>query len=106
MASRVALVTGGTRGIGLAIAEGVLRAGGHAVINGRSTTEEAERLVERYGAKRVAIELADVSVPSEAEALVHTAAERFGRLDMLVHSAGGPAPGKITDISPEGWMEA
>lgn len=102
---KVALITGGTRGIGLAIAEAVLVRGGRAVINGRSATPEAEALVERH-ADRVAIEVADVSEPDAATGLVAAAAARFGRLDMLVHSAGGPAPGKVLDIGPDDWMRA
>jgi len=103
---KLALITGGARGIGLAIARAVLERGGLAVVNGRESTEDAEALRTQFGEERVAIELADVSVPGQATQLVERAATRFGRVDMVVHSAGGPAPGKVLDISPEAWMQA
>jgi NAD(P)-dependent dehydrogenase (short-subunit alcohol dehydrogenase family) len=101
-----ALITGGTRGIGLGIARAVLERGGNVVLNGRENTSEADTLSERYGADRIAVELADVSVPIEAENLVGRAASRFDRLDMLVHSAGGPAPGTVLAIAAEDWVKA
>jgi NAD(P)-dependent dehydrogenase (short-subunit alcohol dehydrogenase family) len=106
IAGKVAVVTGGTRGIGLAIARHVLEEGGSVVVNGRATTEEAEALARDHGAGRVAVELADVARPEAAAALVGAAVARFGRLDMLVHSAGGPAPGTVLALTPEAWMEA
>jgi NAD(P)-dependent dehydrogenase (short-subunit alcohol dehydrogenase family) len=76
------------------------------VLNGRATTDEALALANTFGAERVAIELADVSLPEQATALIDRSAARFGRVDMLVHSAGGPAPGTVMDLTTERWMEA
>lgn len=104
--SKLAVITGGTRGIGLAIARHLLEAGSNVVVNGRNATEEAAAMQAKYGKDRVAIDLGDVSVPVEATALVERAAKRFGRLDILVHSAGGPVPGKILDLTPETWANA
>ena len=106
IADKVAVITGGTRGIGLGIARHVLDAGGKVVVNGRSATEEASALLNEYGADHVTVDLCDVSVPTHAAGLVERAAKRFGRLDILVHSAGGPAPGKIIDLTPEAWADA
>jgi NAD(P)-dependent dehydrogenase (short-subunit alcohol dehydrogenase family) len=103
---KLAVITGGTRGIGLAIGEAILAAGGNVVLNGRSATDEASALAQKYGPARVSVELADVSKPAEATALIETSAKRFGRLDVLVHSAGGPAPGKVPDLTTEAWMSA
>ena len=103
---KTALITGGTRGIGLAIAEALLEAGARVVVNGRSETDEARALVERFGKERASIVTGDVAVPQEASALVADAAELFGGLDILVHSAGGPAPGTILDLTPEAWQSA
>jgi 3-oxoacyl-[acyl-carrier protein] reductase len=105
IAGKLALITGGTRGIGLGVARAVLERGGHVVINGRQSTPEAEELRGRFGSERVGIELADVSAPEQAIGLVDRAFSGFGRIDMLVHSAGGPAPGKILDLSPADWMQ-
>lgn len=106
IADKSALITGGTRGIGLGIAKAVLEQGGKVVLNGREGTSGADALAEQYGDNRVAIELADVSVPEQATQLVDRAAAKFGRLDMLVHSAGGPVPGTIMDLATEDWMKA
>jgi NAD(P)-dependent dehydrogenase (short-subunit alcohol dehydrogenase family) len=106
IASKLAVITGGTRGIGLGIAQHLLEAGGNVVVNGRTATEEASALLTRYGADRVAVDLCDVSVPTDAAALIERAAKRFGRVDILVHAAGGPVPGKILDLTPEAWTNA
>jgi NAD(P)-dependent dehydrogenase (short-subunit alcohol dehydrogenase family) len=103
---KLAVITGGTRGIGLAIADALLQAGGKVVINGRSSTAEAQELVDRFGPDRVCVEIGDVSAPQEATALVQRSVERFGRLDILVHAAGGPAPGKVTDLTDSAWLSA
>ena len=105
VAEKVALVTGGTRGIGLALCRLLLANGSKVVMNGRTVTDEASALVNEFGKDRVACICADVSVPSEAARLVDSAAELFGRLDILVHSAGGPAPGKAIDLDTETWMK-
>nr|CAD6596163.1 SDR family oxidoreductase [arsenite-oxidising bacterium NT-25]CAD6617433.1 SDR family oxidoreductase [Rhizobium sp. Khangiran2] len=102
----VAVVTGGTRGIGLAIARLILQNGGKALINGREETPEAGALRAEFGDDRVVFLEADVSVPEQAQDLIARAGLAFGRLDMLIHAAGGPAPGKITDLATESWMQA
>ncbi len=103
---KLAVITGGTRGIGLAIAEALLATGANVVLNGRSETRESAALVSRFGSERTVVDLGDVSDPTFAKALIERAIARFGRLDILTHSAGGPVPGKITEISPETWMIA
>ncbi len=105
VAGKLAVITGGTRGIGLAIGKALLAKGGDVVLNGRHATEEASALVEANPG-RVTVELADVSEPESARRLIEDAGARHGRLDILVHAAGGPAPGKMTDISTEAWMDA
>jgi 3-oxoacyl-[acyl-carrier protein] reductase len=103
---KAALITGGTRGIGLALARDLLRAGANVLVNGRSTTPEADELVRDYGEARVAFGEGDVARSGVAAGLVKDVEGRWGRLDILVHSAGGPAPGKITDLTPEAWSAA
>ena len=103
---KLAVITGGTRGIGLALAGLILSHGGKVAINGRNSTPESEALLTEYGPKRVVILPADVSQPELATELIEQAAARFGRLDILVHAAGGPAPGTAMDLTAEAWMEA
>lgn len=95
---RVALVTGGSRGIGLAIAHRIVAEGGRVVITGRSA-DTLEEAVAGLGPDRA------LGVPGKADDAVHRAAavgqaiDRFGRLDHLVNNAGiNPAWGPLGRI--------
>jgi 2,3-dihydroxy-2,3-dihydro-p-cumate dehydrogenase len=86
----VAVVTGGARGIGLAITTRLLDEGAQVVVAGRDDQEVDDgrtRLGDRCG-QFVGFS-GDLSVPGVAEALVALAVERFGRIDVLVNNAGG-----------------
>jgi len=96
LSGRVALVTGGGRGVGRGIAERFLAAGADVVICGRS---EPETLPEANG-RRPVFHAADVRDPERAEALVRAVAERFGRLDALVNNAGGSPAAPAATASP------
>ncbi|HEY6633747.1 MAG TPA: SDR family oxidoreductase [Rhizobiaceae bacterium] len=106
IAGKLAVITGGTRGIGLGIARHLLEAGAKVVLNGRNATEEADALEAQHGKDRVAIDLGDISVPAQAAGLIERAARQSGRVDILVHAAGGPVPGRIVDLTPEAWAAA
>jgi 3-oxoacyl-[acyl-carrier protein] reductase len=88
--ARIALVTGGSRGIGRAVAER-LAAEGYAVVVHASTAENAEPaakdLAERYGVPTLAV-AGDVSDAAAVKAIIRQVFERFRRLDALVISAG------------------
>jgi 3-hydroxybutyrate dehydrogenase len=85
----VAAVTGGTRGIGLAIAEAYLREGASVCINGRSAERGAEIAAQLGSPDRVEFVAADVTDRDDVERFVDRTVERFGRLDVLVNNAGG-----------------
>jgi NAD(P)-dependent dehydrogenase (short-subunit alcohol dehydrogenase family) len=88
---RVAIVTGASRGIGLACAESLLRAG--ATVVGCSLDVHVEAPVsDRYRHRTV-----DVAVPAEVEALIEATAAEFGRLDILVNNAGSHPPTQAID---------
>jgi 3-oxoacyl-[acyl-carrier protein] reductase len=90
LAPRTALVTGGSRGIGLAAAQLLARAGARVAINYRKDETAARRAVETIrasGGEAVALK-ADVSRLEEARKLVEDAAAAWGRLDILVSNAG------------------
>src|SRR3954454_19360466 len=80
-----AIITGGTRGIGAAIAAGLLKRGVRVLVNGRGRDEEVEtNLAEFARLGEVELLAGDASDPAVATALVARAGERFGRLDYVV----------------------
>jgi 3-oxoacyl-[acyl-carrier protein] reductase len=98
---KVALVTGGSRGIGAAVAKRLAQEGAHVAISYTSSPEKAEVVVkelEREGAKAASFN-ADQEIPSQVEELVNGVVKRFGRLDILVNNAGVFVGGAINDTS-------
>jgi NAD(P)-dependent dehydrogenase (short-subunit alcohol dehydrogenase family) len=99
-----ALVTGGGRGIGRAVAIELARRGWRVAVAARTSAEIAEtvRIIEAGGGRGLAI-VADVSCPAEVRELVRQA-EALGSLDLLVNNAGMPGPiGPVWQIDPESW---
>jgi NAD(P)-dependent dehydrogenase (short-subunit alcohol dehydrogenase family) len=96
---RAALVTGGSSGIGLAIAR-MLADEGHALTLVSRTAAKIEAAAAEIGALAVA---ADVSQEEGAERAVALHRERHGRLDLLVNSAGVGVGGRIEDLSTKHW---
>src|SRR4051794_10927546 len=106
---RMALVCGGSSGLGRAIAEGLAREGARVALNGRDEAKlagAAEEIERAHGAGRAVGLAADVGVREEAEALVRRAAEWAGRLDILVCNAGGPPAGPFDAHDAEAWSSA
>jgi NAD(P)-dependent dehydrogenase (short-subunit alcohol dehydrogenase family) len=100
-----AVVTGGTRGIGAAIAIDLARQGCDVVVNGRYDDEAAAAIKQAVAAagRRCIMVIADVARPDEVERLVREAESQLGGIDVLVHSAGGASLGTIDQCSPEQW---
>jgi len=99
----VAIVTGSSKGIGLAIARGLLARGDRVVINGRKQ-DELERAARDLGsADRVLAVRADVRQPKDAARLVDEAVARFGGLDVLVNNAGIGKFANVADMSLDDW---
>jgi NAD(P)-dependent dehydrogenase (short-subunit alcohol dehydrogenase family) len=104
---KVALVTGGTMGIGAAIATELARLGADIAIAARHLGDEARQTqaaIEAAG-RRCRPIVADFLLPEDCQRAVRSTAEHFGRLDVLIHNAGGPSWGKIEDITPQQWHD-
>ncbi len=97
---RTALVTGASRGIGLAIAQRLVGAGANVVISSRREENLAEALATFRDPSKVVTLKAHVGSRADADRLVATSIERFGSLDVLVNNAGtNPYYGPLVDIS-------
>jgi NAD(P)-dependent dehydrogenase (short-subunit alcohol dehydrogenase family) len=105
LAGKVAIVTGGSEGIGAAIAKGLAAAGATVAIVNRSHPERAAYVVAAIGAAggKAAAVAADCSQVREIEAAVGMIAERFGGIDILVNNAGIFHPVPIEETSEEVW---
>ena len=109
-AGKSAVVTGGSRGIGRAVAEQLLAAGADVVISGRSDdalrdAADALAVVARTnGGARLETAQADVRRPGDASRLIETAVERFGGLDILVNNAGVGHFAPVADQAIDDWL--
>jgi 3-hydroxybutyrate dehydrogenase len=86
---RVAVITGGTRGIGRAIAEAFVRDGASVVINGRDLAKGQRAVDEMAAGDRVHFVSGDACIKEDCEGLIDATVARYGRLDILVNNAGG-----------------
>jgi len=96
LSGRVAIVTGGTRGVGRGISARLLAAGAEVVVCGRS---EPEALPEADG-RRALFVAADVREAGDVDRVASLASERFGRIDVLVNNAGGAPAAESATVSP------
>jgi 3-hydroxybutyrate dehydrogenase len=97
---KVALVTGSTSGIGLAIATALSRAGAKLMINGFGDAADIARECEKLGAVH---DRADLSDPSAIEQMVARCADELGSIDILVNNAGIQHVAPIEDFPPDKW---
>ena len=103
---KVALVTGGSGGIGEAIVCALAEEGASVGINYIRSKKSAEQVCERIrnknGVRAIALK-ADVSVPAEVQDMVDTMLSEFGRIDILVNNAGVVSRRRLLDTSLEEW---
>jgi len=97
--SKVWLVTGSSRGLGLEIAKAVL-AGGDRLLAAARSPAQLHALVEKYG-DRVRAAALDVTNPAAARAAVELARSAFGRLDVVVNNAGYANVNSIEDVAED-----
>jgi len=102
---RVVLVTGGSKGLGLAMARGFAEAGADVVISSRHQDELDRALVEitdGLDVKGLAIE-SDMTIREDVKRLAETAVSEMGRVDVLINNAGSNVPEQIDSITDENW---
>lgn len=105
--NKVCLITGGTMGLGAAIAIDLAGRGSDIAVAARNLGKPAEEVkakITALGRRCLLIEADFARAQDCAKAVERTVAE-LGRLDVLVHNAGGPSPGNIDDVTPEQWRE-
>ncbi len=103
---RVALVTGGSRGLGETMAEGLAEAGANVAITSRNLDEcqaVADRIADATSKEVLALQ-ADVSKPDQVNNMAATVLDRFGQIDILVNNAGVNNRDSTLDLSPENWQ--
>ena len=104
---RVACITGGTRGIGRAIAEAFVREGANVVITGRSVDKGKQALDEMQAGDAAHFVAGDVKDRAACEAAIEATVERYGRIDILVPNAGGSADqAPVVDMTDEAMQDA
>ena len=107
LVGKVALITGGSRGIGRAIAGELARRGADLLLVAR-TTADLELAVREIGAetgRRVAVSAADLRRPEGVAAAVQALDDAFGRLDILVNNAGATRPGDFLELGDDAWED-
>jgi NAD(P)-dependent dehydrogenase (short-subunit alcohol dehydrogenase family) len=103
VSGKTALVTGGSRGIGLMIARGLVQAGANVIVSSRKQADieaAAAELAELGSCEAI---VGDISTPDGAGELARATRERFPSLDILVNNAGATWGEPIEQFSPHGW---
>ena len=107
LAGHVAIVTGGSKGLGAAIAAGLASAGATIVIASRDQSEGkviADEIAADFGTPAMAIG-ADVTKPVDVKAMIDQTMQSFGRIDILINSAGINIRGSIEDVTYEQFQQ-
>ena len=107
MTGKVAIVTGGSKGLGLAMAAGLASAGADVAVVSRNEAEAnaaASQLAKDFGRKAIGL-AADVSVPAQVEAMTARVLTEFQKVDVLVNNAGVNIRGPIESLSYEQFQQ-
>lgn len=107
LTGRAALITGGSKGIGKAVARGLAEAGADVVITSRHE-EELQQAAEEIGrglARRVVYRVADMADRAATDELAQWAQSTLGRIDILINNAGNNRPQNLVDTTDDLWDE-
>lgn len=109
VSGRAYVLTGATRGLGRATAEALVADGAHVLVSGRrqNSVDDAVATLEAIGGAGAALgEVADNGDPDAASRLVARAKDRWGRLDGILISVGGPPGGRVTAMTDRQWLDS
>ena len=107
LSKRVAVITGGTRGIGRGIAEAFLAQGAAVVVSGKSEDKGKQALAEMGAGDRAEFVACDVRDQKQVERLIDATVERYGSVDILVNNAGGTDGWALVhELSDNAWNNA
>ncbi|MEW6297094.1 MAG: SDR family oxidoreductase [Thermodesulfobacteriota bacterium] len=107
LADKVAIVTGGSKGIGRATALGFIEEGAAVLVcaRGKDALEETVRLAGEKNEGRIVGMQADLTKGEDISGVVARCIETFGRVDILVNNAGSARPGDFLTLPDEAWLE-
>jgi len=106
LSNKIAVITGASQGIGLAVARALAREGAHVVLcarNGERVAAAAESIAAEYGVQALGVAV-DVTAPADIERLVRQVEERFGGADILIDNAGAGSEETIMEAPDERWQ--
>jgi 3-oxoacyl-[acyl-carrier protein] reductase len=101
----VSIVTGGSKGIGLAVARALLARDGQVAISARSDADLRKAAESLAGGERLLTVRADVREPQDAERLVRETAHRFGGVDVLINNAGVGVFANVAEMTIDAWRQ-
>jgi NAD(P)-dependent dehydrogenase (short-subunit alcohol dehydrogenase family) len=107
LTGRAAIITGGSKGLGSAMAEGLASAGANVLLTSRHAEEAAETAAQieaDYGTKAIGM-AADVTDPAQVAAMTERAIAEFGKIDILINNAGINIRGPIDELTLEEFEE-
>lgn len=107
LTGKAAIITGGSKGLGFAMAAGLASAGANVMLVNRNADEgaqAAQELADDYGVKAISFS-ADITNQAQTEAMVQAAIDAFGRIDSLINSAGINIRGAIDELTADDFKK-
>jgi NAD(P)-dependent dehydrogenase (short-subunit alcohol dehydrogenase family) len=106
LTDKVCLITGGTSGIGASTVLALVQRGAHPAVLSRGADVPRKEWLQKTTNSSIQFLTGDVGDPSVCRRSVDDVISHYGRLDVLVHSAGGAIPGGLYTVTEEAWMNA